>query len=112
MRTIDGDELYRIVDLLAHSTKNKEAKYFLDQVLFNIDNTPTVAAAPEVHGRWEWYEKENGNPISGRDYDWGWRCSNCKTPLPDDYDDPDKNPKLKFCNECGARMDAEEENHD
>ena len=27
------------------------------------------------HGRWAWFERENGNPITGYDRDWGWECS-------------------------------------
>lgn len=58
------------------------------------------------HAEWEWFDELNGNPLEGQDRDWGWRCSGCKTALPDDYDDPDCKPKIKYCPECGAKMDG------
>ena len=58
------------------------------------------------HAEWEWFDELNGNPLEGQDRDWGWRCSVCKTALPDDYDDPDCKPKIKYCPECGAKMDG------
>lgn len=58
------------------------------------------------HAEWEWFDELNGNPLEGQDRDWGWRCSGCKTVLPDDYDDPDCKPKMKYCSECGAKMDG------
>lgn len=61
---------------------------------------------PVRHAEWEWFEELNGNPLEGEDRDWGWRCSGCKTVLPDDYDDPDRKPGLKYCAECGAKMDG------
>ena len=61
---------------------------------------------PVRHAEWEWFEELNGNPLECQDLDWGWRCSNCKTELPDDYDDPDCKPGMKYCPECGAKMDG------
>ena len=65
---------------------------------------------PVRYAEWEWFDELNGNPLEGQDRDWGWRCSGCKTALPDDYDDPDCKPKIKYCSECGAKMDGGE-NH-
>lgn len=63
---------------------------------------------PVRYAEWEWFDELNGNPLEGQDRDWGWRCSGCKTALPDDYDDPDCKPKIKYCSECGAKMDGGE----
>lgn len=63
---------------------------------------------PVRYAEWEWFDELNGNPLEGCDRDWGWRCSYCKTELPDDYDDPDCKPKMKYCSECGAKMDGGE----
>lgn len=65
---------------------------------------------PVRHAEWEWFEELNGSPLEGQDRDWGWRCSNCKTELPDDYDDPDRKPEMKYCSECGAKMDGGSDN--
>lgn len=65
-------------------------------------------AAPVVHGRWEWHEERNGTPIDGYDYSWAWRCSHCKTNLPDNYDDPNDSPQIHYCSRCGAKMDGDE----
>jgi DNA-directed RNA polymerase subunit RPC12/RpoP len=62
--------------------------------------------APVIHAHWEWFERQNGNPLDGIDYDWGWRCSKCKEELePDDYDSPKNPPKIKRCPYCDALMD-------
>lgn len=63
-------------------------------------------SAPVVHGRWEWFDEETGTPITGYEREWGWRCSHCGEELPDDYDDPDHSPMLRFCHNCGAKMDG------
>lgn len=67
---------------------------------------PTADVAPVVHGKWEWFDEETGTPIDGYEREWGWRCSNCKEELSDDYDDPDCRPTLRFCFNCGAKMDG------
>ena len=45
-------------------------------------------------GEWEWFDEEVGSPLEGVERDWGWRCSKCKTVLPDDFDDPDNPPGM------------------
>ena len=58
-------------------------------------------------GEWEWYDEEVGSPLEGIDREWGWRCSKCKVGLPDDFDDPDNPPAMRFCQWCGAPMTDE-----
>ena len=58
-------------------------------------------------GEWEWYDEEVGSPLEGIERDWGWRCSKCKVVLPDDFDDPDNPPAMRFCQWCGAPMTDE-----
>lgn len=58
-----------------------------------------------AYGNWEWFDEENGNPLSGYDREWGWRCSCCKNTLSDEYDNPDSPPKFNFCPNCGAKME-------
>ena len=56
---------------------------------------------------WEWYDEEIGSPLEGVEREWGWRCSKCKVVLPDDFDDPDNPPAMRFCPNCGAPMTDE-----
>ena len=58
-------------------------------------------------GEWEWYDEEVGSPLDGIEREWGWRCSKCKVVLPDDFDDPDNPPAMRFCQWCGAPMTDE-----
>ena len=58
-------------------------------------------------GEWEWYDEEIGSPLEGIEREWGWRCSKCKVVLPDDFDDPDNPPAMRFCQWCGAPMTDE-----
>ena len=58
-------------------------------------------------GEWEWYDEEIGSPLEGIEREWGWRCSKCKVVLPDDFDDPDNPPDMRFCQWCGAPMTDE-----
>lgn len=60
--------------------------------------------APVVHGRWEWFDEDVGTPVTGYEREWGWRCSHCGEELPDNYDYPDCRPMLRFCFNCGAKM--------
>lgn len=72
----------------------------------------TIEAEPVVHGRWEWFEEWNPSTTEHpRECDdCGWRCSRCKTTLEDMvggyWDNPDEEPKLSFCPNCGAKMDG------
>ena len=58
-------------------------------------------------GEWEWYDEEVGSPLEGIEREWGWRCSKCKTVLPDEFDNPDDSPAMRFCPHCGAPMTDE-----
>ena len=58
-------------------------------------------------GEWEWFDETVGTPIDGYEREWGWRCSKCKTVLPDEFDNPDDPPTMRFCQWCGAPMTDE-----
>ena len=53
-------------------------------------------------GEWEWFDETVGTPIDGYEREWGWRCSKCKSVLPDEFDNPDDSPAMRFCQWCGA----------
>lgn len=58
-------------------------------------------------GEWEWFDETVGTPIDGYEREWRWRCSKCKTVLPDEFDNPDDSPAMRFCQWCGAPMTDE-----
>ena len=58
----------------------------------------------KVRGEWEWFDEIVGTPIDGYEREWGWQCSKCKTVLPDEFDNPDDSPAMRFCQWCGAPM--------
>ena len=77
-----------------------------------IEAIPAANVAPERYGRWEWFEEWN---LSMPDHtteleNCGWRCSKCKTTIDDTaggyWDDTDEEPTLKYCPECGAKMEC------
>ena len=76
-----------------------------------IEVIPAADAAPVRHGKWEWFEDWNpstpDHPTECEDC--GWRCGKCKTALEDVvggyWDDPDEEPTLRYCPNCGAKME-------
>ena len=78
------------------------------QVALTALRGPTREQVEKVwRGEWEWYDEEVGSPLEGIEREWGWRCSKCKVVLPDDFDDPDNPPAMRFCQWCGAPMTDE-----
>ena len=68
---------------------------------------PTREMVERMRGEWEWFDEEIGSPLEVTEREWGWRCSKCKIVLPDDFDDPDNPPAMRFCQWCGAPMTDE-----
>lgn len=74
----------------------------------NVVRSHTLERIEEAwRGEWEWYDEEIGSPLEGVEREWGWRCSKCKIVLPDDFDNPDNPPAMRFCQWCGAPMTDE-----
>lgn len=111
MRLIDADRLY---DKAEEKYKGSSGFYrpiyrgFVD----DIAAAPTIEAAPVVHGRWQWFEEWNpSTPDNPRECESaGWMCGMCKTALEDMvggyWDNPDEEPNLNYCPNCGAKMDG------
>ena len=98
---------------LCHYTPSREAA---EAVISALDPLEIISALRPVsleqvekvwRGEWEWYDEEVGSPLEGIEREWGWRCSKCKVVLPDDFDDPDNPPTMRFCQWCGAPMTDE-----
>ena len=98
MRLIDADALFPVT-LTDGGYWCKEVYYKSD-----IDNAPTIDAAPVVHGYWIGYETSAyGGTSDDGDVRWipkkFFRCSECRK---------GSAVQSAFCPSCGARMDAEE----
>ena len=103
MRLIDADRLLRpdMIRMCYHLPNRDIAMPIGD-----IEHAPTVDAAPVVHARWV-------EPVPGDGFPY---CGNCKALA------LDKglflNPKLmdwyktKYCPNCGAKMDLEEQDEE
>lgn len=80
-----------------------------EDTIYCIDSIPAAKweQVEKWRGEWEWYDEEVGAPLEGIEREWGWRCSKCKVVLPDDFDDPDNPPAMRFCQWCGAPMTDE-----
>ena len=67
----------------------------LDKILYAIKKLPDANVAPVVHARWEACKV---GPMNA------YACSNCGLIV------IERNiPVLKYCHQCGARMDGEKE---
>ena len=80
---------------------------FINAILSALQPVSREQVEKVWRGEWEWYDEEVGSPLEGIERDWGWRCSKCKVVLPDDFDDPDNPPAMRFCQWCGAPMTDE-----
>ena len=71
-----------------------------------IDRIPPADVQEVRRGHWYWYE--NKNSFYEDEFECGWKCSCCNGyPDHDNYmaDDYEYKPNLKYCPNCGARMD-------
>ena len=93
---------------MADGVKNAERRIAaLDMALSALRPVSREQVEKVWRGEWEWYDEEVGSPLEGIEREWGWRCSKCKTVLPDEFDNPDDSPAMRFCQWCGAPMTDE-----
>ena len=102
----DASEILSDEEISCLIGKFHGAKEALDLALSAL--RPVAVGVEKVwRGEWEWYDEEVGSPLEGIEREWGWRCSKCKTVLPDEFDNPDDSPAMRFCQWCGAPMTDE-----
>lgn len=97
-------------DLAAHPEEDypEMAKYLQAlQIALSALRPITREQVEKMRGEWEWFDETVGTPIDGYEREWGWQCSKCKTVLPDEFDNPDDSPAMRFCQWCGAPMTDE-----
>lgn len=112
---IDADKLIERLPKVnfEHDVRISKSGAIVDFLMLVLDSD-VVDAAPVVHGKWEWHEEINpSNTEHFAEIECcGWRCGVCKEMLEDVvgcyFDDIDLMPKIKFCPNCGAKMDLEE----
>ena len=90
-----------------HERTNVEMEMALNLAISALRPVSREQVEKVWRGEWEWYDEEIGSPLEGIERDWGWRCSKCKVVLPDDFDDPDNPPAMRFCQWCGAPVTDE-----
>ena len=99
--------LERGIEINGNAVRVAEFLQGLDVALSALRPVSRERVEKVWRGEWEWYDEEVGSPLEGIERDWGWRCSKCKVVLPDDFDDPDNPPVMRFCQWCGAAMTDE-----
>jgi DNA-directed RNA polymerase subunit RPC12/RpoP len=97
MRLIDADAVEKQAYDDVHYHAELEDWEF-DVVTHYLDHATTVDAVPVVHGRWE---------FDGSDFADIWKCSACGKDWYFEYDPRDAETPVKFCPDCGARMDGD-----
>lgn len=107
MRLIDADALINHVVKKYRKTEKDYLLFFLVDVIFDIDEQPTVEAEPVRHGHWIECESENGIHFH--------KCSECgkRDMYQGTFTDWNKRGfsfyyKRLYCPVCGAKMDLEE----
>ena len=101
------ESAYKYLNKVYLSTKNDSYRDALSVALSALRPVSRERVEKVWRGEWEWYDEEVGSPLEGIEREWGWRCSKCKVVLPDDFDDPDNPPAMRFCQWCGAPMTDE-----
>ena len=114
MRLIDADAFDRVLcnheftaalnEAADAGTAFEDKKMYYSTQSFRdvMKHRPTIDAVPVVHGKWEWLSSTyDRTPCEMR-----YRCSKC-------YHETithDHAPWEKYCPNCGAKMDLEEQN--
>ena len=91
----------------AAGNENAMRDYELLKAGFDALRGPTREQVEKMRGEWKWFDEEVTAPFEYQEREWGWRCSKCGVVLPDDFDNPDYTPPMRFCENCGAPMTDE-----
>ena len=111
VRLIDANALKELVmkEILHYWNEGEGGYYLAEDVIPDIDNAPTVDAAPVVHGYWiDSKTVDHMGRVTGHGID----CSVCDSVFKDGRRDVVQHWKERFkvCPFCGAIMDGGNEN--
>ena len=74
---------------------------FIDAIIDEIDNAPTVDAVEVVHGEWVCKDLDNFRKVEVK-------CSECGWIGIENYDSYVDPSDFNYCPNCGAKMDADD----
>lgn len=99
MRLIDANKLERWLKTNMANTNplHCDIRGVYSECLTMVNVMETIDAAPVVHGRWEYSFGSYSTP----------KCSCCGWNIP--YSEDSRLDARNFCPNCGAKMDAKEE---
>ena len=92
MRLIDADKLYDDIARYRDENMLGGGNLLVDDILEDINLSPTVDAEPVRHGKWIFNSER-----------YSWECSECQRQTGSIFEES----KSKFCKNCGCRMDGE-----
>lgn len=95
MRLIDADSLKERLNNAA-DVDEFEPYGFIDDVYWEIENSPTIDTVELKHGKWE-KAKRHGVVVYSNAYA---ECSECHSVIFLGWE-------MKYCPSCGAKMDGE-----
>lgn len=92
MRLIDADKLYDDIARYRDENMLGGGNLLVDDILEDINLSPTVDAEPVRHGKWI-FNKEKHT----------WECSECHYQINSILDES----KSNYCPNCGCKMDGD-----
>ena len=105
MRLIDADDLIKTFEALAMMSGQYADSFTnqagirsmeIDRAMDYVDNAKTIDVVPVIHAHWIESRAKSGNAH--------YTCSHCGKEVSYPY----ANNRWKYCIECGAKMDEEE----
>lgn len=100
IRLIDGNALQRKISALCEKNKELIDNWFANIIDDEIEDFPTID--PVKHGKW--IKRAKTNPYVELCSDYDWECSECGK-----MDTHNEKVEVRYCWNCGARMEGEEE---
>lgn len=98
---IEREALYKILENWrdAHAdVDDADGCGLLEDVMCEVKAQTAADVVPVVHGRWE------HDSVGFDDF---WKCSACREDWFFEYDPTEECTRVKYCPNCGAKMDGE-----
>lgn len=103
------EKLTVLYEEAAEQSRMVDYSVIIETLKFAFSNLRPITKeqVEKMRGEWKWFDEEVTAPFEYQEREWGWRCSKCGVVLPDDFDNPDYTPPMRFCENCGAPMTDE-----